>query len=196
MPCVTGQSLLRPGGKATWYKSLVHFPEIEYTSHAHVPFINRLQTSLSGSFLCYSISAHKPQLYQRIPSWRPHTFASLVVFIKSLFISPPHPNLPVLFSCSGTRIFQIPENFLFALQWSGEGDEKAASKQQGSGTCTAEKCARARSKIPAVNPSKNGGRKWHRPDRFSTKKKKKGERKHISEPCKYILIGHGVKRCL
>lgn len=121
-----------------------------------------------------------------------HIFVSLVAFRKSLFISLLRPSLPVLFSRSGARIFQIPENFLFALQWSGERDKRAASKQQGSGTCTAEKCARARSKTPAVNPSKNGRRKWHSLDRFSTKR----ESKYICEPCKYILIGHGVKRCL
>lgn len=66
--------------------------------------------------------------------------------------------------------------------------ERTARKQQGSGRCTAEKCARARRKTPAVNPSINGARKWHCLDIFS-----KREGKYICDPCKYILTGHGVK---
>ena len=158
---------------ATLCKSLTHFPAIKYTFDAHVPFINGLQTPLRGCY-CYSISAAAPknQLYQETPSRRSHIFASSVAFTKLLFISPLRPTLPVLFSWSGTRIFQIPENFLFASHQSGEREERATRKQQGSGTCTAEKCARARRKTPAVNPSINGAMKWHCLDIFSKREGK------------------------
>lgn len=41
-------------------------------------------------------------------------FAFLVAFTKLLFISPLHCPLPVLAPHSGTRVFQIPQTFLFA----------------------------------------------------------------------------------
>lgn len=74
---------------ATSCKPLVHFPAIKYTFDDHVPFINGIQTPLSGCY-CYSISAasHKLRLYHRTLSQRSHTFATLVAFTKLLFISP------------------------------------------------------------------------------------------------------------